>query len=185
VEVAPEIKIKNYKGLKLNYKKIEVTTDDLKRNMDSLKETHKVDSLDDNFAKGLGYPNVSQLQEAIQRQLFIQKDNQERQRIEADIIDGIIKDLDFKLPQSLIARHLKEMIRQAKVDLALRGLPKEEIDKQEASLEKELTPRAEKQVRVYLVLAEIAKKENITLDDHMTHKVMEFLLKQADWQESS
>ena len=183
VEVAPEIKIKNYKGLKVNYKKIEVTADDLKRNMDSLKETHKVDSLDDNFAKGLGYPNLSQLQEAIQRQLFIQKESQERQRIEADIIEGIIKELDFKLPQSLIARHLKEMVKQAKVDLALRGVPREEIDKQEASLEKELTPQAEKQVRVYLVLAEIAKKENIALDDHMTHKVMEFLLKQADWQE--
>ena len=185
VEVAPEIKIKNYKGLKVNYKKIEVTTDDLKRNMDSLKETRKVDSLDDNFAKGLGYPNVSQLQEAVLRQVFIQKDNQERQRIEADIIESIIKDLDFKLPQSLIARHLKEMVRQAKVDLALRGLPKEEIDKQEASLEKELTPQAQRQVRVYLVLAEIAKKENIALDDHVTHKVMEFLLKEADWQESS
>jgi len=185
VEVAPEIKVKNYKGLKVNYKKIEVTADDLKRNMDSLKETHKVDSLDDNFAKGLGYPNVSQLQEAIQRQVFIQKENQERQKIEADIIETIIKELDFKLPQSLIARHLTEMIKQAKLDLALRGLPKEEIDKQEASLEKELTPQAEKQVRVYLVLAEIAKKENIALDDHMTHKVMEFLLKQADWQESS
>ena len=185
VEVAPEIKVKNYKGLKVNYKKIEVTADDLKRNMDSLKETRKVDSLDDNFAKGLGYPNVSQLQEAIQRQVFIQKENQQRQRIEADIIETIIKELDFKLPQSLIARHLTEMIKQAKLDLALRGLPKEEIDKQEASLEKELTPQAEKQVRVYLVLAEIAKKENIPQDDHMTHRVMEFLLKEADWQESS
>jgi FKBP-type peptidyl-prolyl cis-trans isomerase (trigger factor) len=45
-------------------------------------------------------------------------------------------------------------------------------------------PEAEKQVRVYLVLSEIAKKENIPLDDHMPRRVMEFLLKEAEWQES-
>jgi len=35
-----------------------------------------------------------------------------------------------------------------------------------------------------LVLAEIAKKENIPLDDRMTSKIMGFLLSQANWQEA-
>jgi hypothetical protein len=33
-------------------------------------------------------------------------------------------------------------------------------------------------------LSEVAKKENIALDDHMPRKVMEFLMREAEWKES-
>ena len=35
VEVRPEIKLKDYNGIKINYKKIEVAPDEIKRNIDS------------------------------------------------------------------------------------------------------------------------------------------------------
>jgi len=184
VEVRPEIKLKDYKGIKINYKKIEVAPDEIKRNIDSLKEARKLDSIDDLFARTLGYPNLSGLEDAIQRQIYIQKENAQRQKIEHEIIEDITKDLDFKLPQSLIQRQLEDLARQAKLDLALKGVPREEIEKQEKNLVTELEPEAKRQVKVYLVLAEIAKKENIPLDDHMPQKVIEFLLRQADWQSS-
>jgi FKBP-type peptidyl-prolyl cis-trans isomerase (trigger factor) len=72
-------------------------------------------------------------------------------------------------------------VRQAKVDLALRGMQREQIDQQDKSLSEKLLPQAERQVRVYLVLAEIAKAEKITVDDHMPQHVIEILLKEADW----
>jgi len=74
------------------------------------------------------------------------------------------------------------MLRQAKVDLALKGVPKEKIMEQEATLLKEIQPQAERQVLVYLVLSAIAKKENIPLDDNMMTKVMEFLYTNAKWE---
>jgi FKBP-type peptidyl-prolyl cis-trans isomerase (trigger factor) len=125
------------------------------------------------------------LEKAVEKQIFIHKENHERQRVENEIVDTLIKDLDFKLPQSLINRQAQEMLRQAKVDLALKGVAREKIDEQEQTLLKELEPEAKKQVKVYLVLAEIAKKEKIALDDSMPRKVMELLLKEADWQEAS
>ena len=184
VEVRPEIKLKSYKGIKVNYKKIEVAPDEIKRNIDSLKEARKLDSVDDLFAKALGYPNLSGLEDAIQRQIYIQKENVQRQKIEHEIIEDITKDLDFKLPQALIQRQLEDLARQAKLDLALKGVPREEIEKQEKNLVTELEPEAKRQVKVYLVLAEIAKKENIPLDDHMPSRVMELLLRDADWKSS-
>ena len=45
----------------------------------------------------------------------------------------------------------------------------------------ELEPEAAKQVKIYLILAAIAKKENIAQDDHMPRRVMEFLLREANW----
>ena len=184
VEVSPQIPLKDYKKQKVNYKSITATADEIKRFIDSLKESRKIDSIDDNFAKGLGYPNLSGLEKALERQVLIQKDNQQRQRIENEIVDNLIRDLDFKIPQTLIKRQLEDLVKQTKVDLVLKGLPREKIAEQEQKLYDELKPEAEKQVKVYLVLAEIAKKENIPLDDNMPRRVMELLLREADWKEA-
>jgi FKBP-type peptidyl-prolyl cis-trans isomerase (trigger factor) len=181
VEVAPDIQLKNYKGIKLDYKKIEVAEDELKRNLDSLKESRKIDILDDNFAHSAGYPNLGALTEALAKQIYIQKDNQQRQNIENQIITYLTKDADFKIPQSLIKRQLEDLLRQTKLDLALKGMPREDIESREKELAKELGPQAEKQVKIYLTLSAIAKKEKIATDEHMTHKVMDFLLREAKW----
>jgi len=185
VETSPEINLKNYKGVKVDYRKISVPSDEIKRNLDSIKESRKIDSLDDSFAKSLGYPNLAELEKAVERQIFIHKENNERQRIENEIVDSIMKGLDFKVPQSLFNRQLQELLRQAKMDLALKGVPRQNIEEQEKKLNEELKPEAEKQVKVYLVLSEVAKREKITIDDHMPRRVMEFLLKEADWKESA
>jgi len=182
VEINPEIVLGKYNGLKLHYKKAEVLPDEIKRHIDSLKEARKAAELDDKFARGLGYPDLLELQKAVERQILLQKESQERQKAENDIIQGLLKDMDFKLPQSMVNRQLQDLLRQAKLDLALKGVPKEKIDEQEKAFLEKLEPQAREQVKIYLVLAAIAKKENIPLDDHMPSKVMELLLREADWQ---
>lgn len=184
VEISPEIVLGNYKGLKIDYKKVEVSPDEIKRQIDTLKETRKIDVVDDSFAKSLGYPNLPDLERAFERQTYIQKENLQRQKIESDIIEKIVKDLDFEVPQSLIKRQLEDLIRQTKLDLALKGFAPEKIDEQEKELSEKLEAEAKRQVKVYLVLTAIAKKENIPIDDHMPSKVMELLLREANWQET-
>jgi len=185
VEVRPEINLKGYKKIKVNYKKTAVALDEIKRHLEALKEARKVDSLDDNFAKRLGYAALSELEKAIEKQIFMQKDNLQRQKIENEVLQDLTKDLDFKIPDSLIKRQLEDLVRQTKLDLALKGVAREEIEAQEEKLRQDLGPQAKKQVKIYLVLAEIAKRENIAMDDHMPHQVIEFLLQEADWQEAS
>lgn len=185
VEISPEIALKNYKGLKINYKKVSVTADEVKRSIDSLKESRKLDSIDDNFARSLSYPSLADLERAFENQIFLQKEKQQRQDTESQIVETLLKETEFKVPQSLVSRQLQDLIRQAKVDLAMKGMTREKIDEQEKELTKNLESEAKKQVQVYLILAEIAKKENIALDDYMPHHVMEFLLKSADWKEAA
>jgi FKBP-type peptidyl-prolyl cis-trans isomerase (trigger factor) len=201
VEVSPEITIKNYRRQKISYKNIMVTPEEIKRNIDSLKESRKIDPvrntksigeenkisngvdvIDDRFARSLGYPNLSELEKAVERQIFLQKENQQRENLENEILQNITAELDFKLPQSMVERQLQDLIRRAKMDLALKGVAREEIEKHEKKISDDLEPEARKQVKIYLVLAGIAKKENIPLDDNMPARVIEFLLKEADWQ---
>lgn len=181
VEVSPEIPLKNYKGIKVTYKKIEVSPEAIKRNTDSLKEARKIDVMDNNFARSLGYPDLAELEKAMERQIYIQEENLQRQKIEKEIVEGITNGLDFQLPQSLVNRQLQDLVRQAKLDLALKGSTREKIEEQQNLLTQQLEPEAKVQVKIYLVLAAIAKRENISIDDHMPRKVMEFLFKEADW----
>lgn len=185
VEVTPEIAIKNYKNLKINFKTVSVSSDEIKRQIDSVKESRKAEALGDKFSRSLGYPNLAELEKAVERQIFMTKENQERSRIENELIEGVMKGLEFKLPQGLVDRQTQDMLRQSKIDLAMKGLPRDKIDEQEKLLLQGIEPEARKQVKVYLVLSQIAKKENIPIDDHMPRKVMEFLLSQADWQAAS
>ena len=184
VEVSPEITLKDYKKQKINYKIVTVTADEIKKHVDSIKESRKAETIDDKFSRSLGYPNLSEFEKAVERQIFITKENQERQRIEGELIDNLLKDLEFKVPESLVNRQSQDMLRQTKLDLAMKGIPRDKIDEQEKLLLDGIQPQAKKQVRVYLVLSQIAKKEGIAIDDHMPSKVMEFLLREADWQET-
>lgn len=180
-EISPEIAVEDYKGIKVSSKEIRVEADEMKRTLDSLKESRKLDAVDDLLARSLGYPNLAELEKALEKQIFLQKDSEERQRIENALVEHLLKDLNFKVPASLVKRQLQDLVRQSKVNLAMKGLAREKIEEQEDTLSKELRPTAEKQMMVYLVLAAIAKKENIPLDDHMPRRVMEFLLREADW----
>lgn len=181
VQVSPEINVKDYKGIKIDYKSISVSADEIKRAIDSLKESRKFDNLDDNLAKSLGYPNLNELEKVLEKQIFIQKENAERQKVEGEIIEQLLKSVPFESPQGLVKRQLEDMLRQAKVDLALKGVTREKIEEQEKKMREELEPEAAKQVKIYLILAAIAKKENIAQDDHLPRKVMEFLLREAIW----
>ncbi len=182
VEVMPEIDLKEYKGITVKYQKPVVSADDLKRHMDSLKESRKIDILDDSFAKAMGFPALAELEEAITRQVLIQKENLERQKVENQLIEHLGKGMDLKLPQTLVDKQLQDLLRQAKMDLAMKGFPKDKISEQEKVMVERLTPEARKQVEVYLLLAAVAKKENISLDEHMPQRVMELLFKEAAWQ---
>ena len=185
VEVSPEIEVKNYKNKKINFKKAAVTTDEIKKQLDSVRQARKAEVLDDKFSRSLGYPNLADLEKAVERQLYITKENQERQRIENELIESLMQGLEFKLPQGLVNWQVQDMLRQTKLDLAMKGLPRDKIEEQEKLLLEGIEPEAKQQVKVYLVLAAIAKKENIAIDDHMPASVMEFLLKEANWQEAS
>jgi FKBP-type peptidyl-prolyl cis-trans isomerase (trigger factor) len=182
VEITPEIAVKNYKNLVIKYKAVSVASDEVKRQIDSVKESRKAEILDDKFSRSLGYPNLAELEKAVERQIFVTKENQERQRIENELIENLTKGLEFKLPQGLVQRQTQDMLRQTKIDLAMKGIDREKIDQQEKLLLEGIEPEAKKQVKIYLVLSSIAKKENMVIDDHMPRKVMEFLLREADWQ---
>lgn len=182
VEIRPEIAVKDYKNIKVRHKRISVSKEDIDKTVGQLKELHKAPEVNEKFARSLGYSSVLDLNGSIERQLFIQKENDQRYRLQDELVRQVLGKVDFKVPESLVGRRLEELVKQAMLQMARRGMDKEQIESKEEQLRKELGADAKEQVKTFLVLEEIAKKENIAQDEGVSQKVIEFLLSEADWE---
>ena len=189
-DIRPEIKVKNYKGVKIQRKSSKVTDEDINKTLDILKKGQGQDkevAIDDAFARGLGFPTLVEFKDALTRQLEMDKDRQNRMDVEHQIVDALIKETKFVVPQSLLAKQMDYRLYEARQHYKSHGMPEADIQKKETELREQLKEAVERDVKVYLVFQEIAKTENITVankNENIMSKVMEFLLKEASWQEA-
>ena len=184
VEVKPEVKIKKYKGIKIKKEKIEVSEEKIKEALEKIKKEKGIDVLDDNFAKSLGYPSLSNLEEIIRNQLFLSLSENARHKHEEQVVDFLVANSELDLPPSIIERELKERLHILEYRLTQQGLAREKIEEKKKEIEAGLRQAVGRDLKLYFILDEIAELEKIKLDEKQnTVKVMEFLLKEAEWAE--
>ncbi|MEW5758579.1 MAG: trigger factor [Candidatus Omnitrophota bacterium] len=181
-EVRPEVIVDKYKGIKIKKEKIEVSDDEVDKVIINLKEEKKLEAIDDKLAHIVGYATLADLKDALKAQLWLEKDNQRKAKIEETIINEISGNIKFTVPKTLIDKRLNELVNQAKVRLAVQGFKEADVAKQEEEFKKRLKDQAEMDVKIYLILEEIAHKENIAHDKNIGLKVLEFLYKEAVWE---
>lgn len=188
LDIRPEVKIKNYKGIKVQRKSSQVTDEELNKTLDFFKkgQGEKEVTLDDAFARGLGYPNLEDFKSFLRRQMEMDKDRQNRMDVENQVIEQILKESTLVVPQSIVNKQLEVRLRENLKHLRSHGAKEEELKKKEEDMRKELKPIAEKDVKVFLILEKIAELENIKVPEgeSMPNKVIEMLLKDANWEET-
>ena len=188
LDIRPEVKISKYKEISIERKKSEVTEEEVLKTLEFFKKgrTDQEVTIDDNFAKGMGFPSLVEFKTALKRQLEFDKDRNNRMDVENQIVEELLKNAKLIVPQSLVKRQLIHRLNEALRRLKSQGLKDEELKKREEELRTQLEPAVEREVKIYLVLEEIAKLENITITDQnesLPGKVMELLLKEAKWQD--
>jgi FKBP-type peptidyl-prolyl cis-trans isomerase (trigger factor) len=188
-DLRPEVEVKDYKGVKVSKKGSEVSDDELNKSLDFFKKGRGLDEtvpLDDEFAKGLGFPSLEDLKKAVKRNLELDKERQNRYEVETQLIDALIKSCKLDLPQSLVARQLEGRLEEFARKMKTFGMKEEDIAKKAEATKKELKEAAEKDVKTFLILHKIAEVEKIEAqkNENLSAKVMEFLLKEAKWEEA-
>lgn len=182
VEVKPEIAIKQYKGLKLKKQEIKIGPSDVEEYVKQLKKGRPEDISEEKMARGLGYKTKEEFVDCIQKQLFLKKENEERARLEKDLIQQVLKHSSFVVPQTLVTRRAHELEHEAEHQMANYGLPPERIKERVKEFEPKFKAEAEEQVKVFLVLEAIAKLEKMPSDDHVLNRVIELLFAEAEWE---
>ena len=187
LEVKPEVTVNGYKGIKIKRKSSKVTEEELSKTLDIFKkgQGEKELTLDDTFARGLGFPTLDEFKQSLQRQLEMDKDRHNRIDVENQLVEELLKKSKLHTPDSLVKRQLERRIHDMHHRLHEQGMAEEEIKKKEESMRKELEPAVEKDIRVYLIFDKIAELEKIEVkeNENLPAKVLEFLLKEAQWGE--
>lgn len=181
VEVKPEIKIKQYKGLRLQKKEIKVEPSEIEETVKQLKAAREGDISDERLAKGLGYKSKEELSDCLGKQMYLKKENEERAKLEKSLIDELLKNTSFAVPASLVERRIHELEHQAEHQMVNYGMPEDRIKQRLEEFKPKFRTEAEEQVKIFLILETIAKLENMKMDDQMVNRVIEFLFAEAEW----
>ena len=189
LDIKPEVKISDYKKIKVQRKSSAVTSEEVNKTLEFFKKSQgegKEIPIDDAFAHGLGFPSLEEFTKSLTRQLEIDKDRHNRMDIENQVAEHLLKKAKLTTPTSLVKKQLAHRLEDIRRRLASQGLSPEDIKKKEEEIHKQLEESVEKDIRIYLILDKIAEIETIPVNEgeNLAVKVMEFLLKEAEWEEA-
>jgi len=133
LDIRPEVEITKYKGINVERKKSDVTEEEIQKTLDFFKKgrAEQEVTVDDNFAKGMGFPSLEEFKTALKRQLEFDKDRNNRMDVENQIVEELIKNAKLLVPQSLVKRQLYHRLNEALKRLKSQGLSDEDLKKKE------------------------------------------------------
>jgi len=136
---------------------------------------------DDEFAKAVGnFENFEALKKNISEGLQIEKQEKEKQKNRQKLMEEIAKEIEMEVPEILVSRKTEEEFLRFKDAIEGSGMNfidyLTNIKKTEEDIRKEAGTNAALQVKIALILREIAKKENIIVSrEEIEEKTNEYL----------
>lgn len=120
-----------------------------------------VPEMNDEVAKGAGFDSVEKLREAIENSYLQQRKQLARSNSQKKLLDGILADLNFELPPSMLADRIDRLVQDLAYKLERQGKSLESLGKTLEELRKEQTEPAKESVKAELLLLTVAKEEGL------------------------
>lgn len=128
-------------------------------------KVRKLPDIDDEFAKDLGRENLETLKNDIAKELETRMKAEAEVEAENGILNKLIDDNAFPVPQNFVKRQLEFMVENAKRRLEEKGFKREELNKKDEEFRGKFKDEAVRQVRLLFILDEIAAVEGIKATD--------------------
>ena len=132
-------------------------------------EEKDLPALDDAFTQSLGYKNAEHFEKQIRENMKAEKERQIMEKRRQNIIEEMVKESKISYPTILRDYELDDMEERFKEDLARAGTNFDayltETKKTREQLRADWKGSADKRAKTRLILAEIARKENINPDE--------------------
>ena len=128
--------------------------------------------LNEDFAKTLEFDSVEEFRDEVKRQVRSMKRTSAERGLLSQIQDQLIEKTGFDVPSDPISEMAERRLQRLYFDLALRGVPQEEIEKNMAEMRDASTKAAERDLRMFLILQHIADRERIfATEEEVTQRV--------------
>ena len=134
----------------------------------TVKEVKRLElpEVNDDFAKSYGnYENLEAFKAYIKEQIEKEREDVNRQWMEEQILTFLLKRFEFEVPKSWIKKQAEFLLEKFKEDQKRQGIQVEDLPLSKHPQKKVFEDLAERQVKSMLVLDEVAKKEEIAVED--------------------
>jgi len=118
-------------------------------------------AIDDEFAKGFDFEDLAALKEELHKRIAEEKVQGNKNKLEQSILDTILKENPFDVPQTMIEDQKRFLLNQAAQQLKERGMPEDAIQGELAKHEDAAREEAVQKVRAFFVIDTIARDEKI------------------------
>lgn len=137
-------------------------------------------ALDDEFAKDLGIKEgISVLREKIKERLIFERQEAAHLDMQDQALEQLLNLHSFDLPVSLVESEFKNLLEEAKHKARHYSKDLTPVD------EKLLQAHAEKQVKTFFIIEEIAEKENLSATEEELDKFIEELAKRQNQKDAA
>jgi trigger factor len=131
--------------------------------------------VNDAFAEELDFDDVAELREKIQEALKAKKEARADREVEDRVIDKILEETPFSIPEGLLAQETERIAARARLELEFGGKTKEEIDEALAEHADQQKAAVERSIRVGFLLDSVAKKERIYVTEDELNRHFEMI----------
>ena len=121
--------------------------------------------LDDEFAKAAGFDTVDALKQSVKDDLQDGASQQGQQIAEQRAIKAIVESSTFELPKSLVDSTAEVYYKQELRRLISMRVPADELEKRDADLRKDAEEHAVQEIKGYVVVGEIGRTEEISVEE--------------------
>ena len=125
-----------------------------------------VPEVDDNFAKALGSESLEDLKSNVRKRIEIDKKNWAEDGLRNQILDILLDETKFDLPQDFVNYHTEQRVYKHQLDLLKKGMPLEEIQKQTETIKNASAESVMRELKASIILDNIAEKEKIFVTEN-------------------
>ena len=135
--------------------------------------------LNDDFAQDLGdYRNMDELKEAVRKALFAQRERDAQQEAKNKILDKLVDQHEFPVPETYVERQIKNRVEQT-----LRAMSAEGVDPRSLKLDWEKVresqrEKAVREVKASMLLSKVAEREAIGVTREEVDREVERMARQ-------
>jgi len=121
----------------------------------------KLPELNDEFARKVGVESLAKLKEDVRTGLVAEHESQVRANLRKQIVDQLLGQVDFELPESLVAQETRSIIYDVVRENTVRGVTKEILEEKKDEIFGFAMQSAKERLRASFILGAIARTEGI------------------------
>ncbi len=133
----------------------------------TVKQIRKLEpaEINDVFLDSLGFTTEQELRDALREQLVERIEQDIRATMREQVNRFLLDNIQFELPAKLTERQSERVIQRRTIDLMLRGMPREEIEKNTEQIRSGASEEAQRELKLFFILQKVAEEQNVEVSE--------------------